>query len=144
MWHRKLGPAKWAVLIPDKRQHRSAERVKNCVAVACHASPIKSLKGQEQYAKNDFCMVALAEAFDPGVRILQYHPEPSAFSDEEGLIIGFPKDMPEKNPGEHLILSTGLVSCTEENGVLSIEHRINTVEGKRERFHNYQSLRLAD
>ncbi|KAI0870656.1 hypothetical protein GGS24DRAFT_510662 [Hypoxylon argillaceum] len=106
MWHRKLGPAKWAVLIPDKRQHRSAERVKNCVAVACHANLIKSLEGKEQYAK-----------------------KPSAFVDEEGLIIGFPIDMPDNNPGEHLILSTGLVSCTEENGVLSIEHRINTVEG---------------
>lgn len=130
MWHRKLGPAKRAVLIPDKRQYRNTERIKSCVAVACHVSPIKSLDRHERYANNDFCMVALAEPFS-GVRHLPCHPEPGPFSDEGGEIAGFPKDMPDNFAGEHLILSEGLVSCHERDSVLSIKHKINTVEGTR-------------
>ncbi|KAI0513332.1 trypsin-like cysteine/serine peptidase domain-containing protein [Xylaria bambusicola] len=129
MFDLKLGPAKSAFLSPDERQGRYGDRGKRCVAVACHVNYIKTLERKGGWTKNDFCMVAVEEPFDSGVRIPRCHNGPGPSYDEDGLIIGFPKDMPEISPGKRLISSTGSVYCREKNGVLLMQHKINTVEG---------------
>ncbi|KAJ3579552.1 hypothetical protein NPX13_g1012 [Xylaria arbuscula] len=129
VWHRKLGPAKWVVLVPDERQRRYIDRVKTCVAIACHANLITSPDEQARKADNDIAMLALAEPFDSGLRFLKCHQKPGPSFDEDGLVIGFPKDMPDYSAGKRLIWSRGWVSCERRNGVMSIEHKVNTVEG---------------
>ncbi|KAK5630243.1 hypothetical protein RRF57_005960 [Xylaria bambusicola] len=129
MFDLKLGPAKSAFLLPDERQGRYWDRGMPCVAVACHANHIKIPEQKGRRAENDFCMLAVADAFNSGVRIFKCHNEPSSFDYKDGLIVGFPKDMPDNSPGKHLISSKGSMCCSEKDDVLSINHMINTEEG---------------
>ncbi|KAI0416386.1 hypothetical protein F5X98DRAFT_388144 [Xylaria grammica] len=126
VWDQELGPAAEVVLYLDERQKKP--RIK-CVAVACHASLAEGRKWQEQDAKNDFCMVALDSPLSSGVRILRCHDELGPFCYENGSIVGFPNDMPFETPNRRLISSKGQILCHEEDGILSIEHKISTAKG---------------
>ncbi|RWA06078.1 hypothetical protein EKO27_g9027 [Xylaria grammica] len=131
LWHPKLGPAIKAALYLDEREYRKdrRDRARACIAVVCHATAIKSLMLQEQRAETDFCIVSLAERFELGIRPLTLRNRPSPSCRENGMIIGFPHDMPFESPSHQLIDSQGIVSYHENNGVLSIEHMINTTKG---------------
>ncbi|KAI1313224.1 hypothetical protein F5Y03DRAFT_338447 [Xylaria venustula] len=124
LWDPKLGPAKRAVLYLDDREARDGKHFNTCVTVALNADWVRRYR-----AENDFCMVAVAEPFNSSVRILRCHPQPGPSCSGNGIIIGFPYDLPFNAPGKHLIQSEGSVSYRQSKALLILEHWINTQGG---------------
>ncbi|KAI1735384.1 hypothetical protein F4680DRAFT_435712 [Xylaria scruposa] len=123
MWHPKLGPARTAVLCPDERS--KTYDVRNhitCIAVAVHAKWMSS-----HQPENDFCMVAFAQALDPGVRPLRVELAPN-FS-FEGEVVGFPLDLPAASKGSQLIVCHGPAETYENEDGVMIRHKVNTAGG---------------
>ncbi|KAI0550696.1 hypothetical protein F4679DRAFT_542218 [Xylaria curta] len=124
MWHSKLGPAKTAVLCPDERSktYDAQSRIK-CIAVAVHAKWMSS-----HQPENDFCMVAMAEVFGPGVRPLRAELVPNLLS-FEGEVVGFPLDMPATSKGSRLIVCHGPAEFYQNEAGVMIRHKVNTAGG---------------
>ncbi|KAI1122986.1 hypothetical protein F5Y10DRAFT_270556 [Nemania abortiva] len=127
LFHPKLGPAKKVALYPDEREAANEQRnFRECVAAVCQAEWVKSSQDQ-----TDFGILTVTEAFGPGVRVLPYEtPEP--FQKKNGLILGFPTDLPFVAGGKQLVESEG-VECSYDGPPKGIiEHRINTEKGSKE------------
>ncbi|KAI0968720.1 hypothetical protein F4678DRAFT_442576 [Xylaria arbuscula] len=124
LWDPKLGPAKMAVLYLDDRVAQDGKPFNMCLTVAINADWIKRYS-----VENDFCMVAVEQPFNSGVRLLRCLPEPGPSCAENGMVLGFSYDLPFNAPSKHLIRCEGPVTYRESEAILIIEHRINTVGG---------------
>ncbi|KAF2972794.1 hypothetical protein GQX73_g804 [Xylaria multiplex] len=124
MWHPKLGPAKNATLFPDARAGMWAQYARKCIAAATSPNWV-----QVRQVEHDFCMVAVAEPFGPEVHILPCHPSPGPSHVKDGIILGFPLDLPCDAPGRHLIQCKGELSYHVDRDGIAIEHDINTKKG---------------
>ncbi|KAI0858463.1 hypothetical protein F4860DRAFT_486301 [Xylaria cubensis] len=121
MWHQKLGPAQSAVLYTDTRSGTITEGIE-CVAVAVHAEWIKCYQPE-----NDFCMIAIAQGFNSGIRLLQLGVAPSY--PNVGRLLGFPSDLSVTSRGNELIECQGPVRSRENNAGIILIHKVNTSGG---------------
>ncbi|GAW23833.1 hypothetical protein ANO14919_134100 [Xylariales sp. No.14919] len=121
VWNQKLGPAKSVVLHGDERSDGIAIGGKKCVAAACHVEWAKSYR-----VENDFCVVSVAEPFSAGVytyRVRRLAEEPSSF---DGVVIGFPSDLPADYPGKRLIKCSDIVESSGTGTLFRVKHKVNT------------------
>ncbi|KAI0182855.1 hypothetical protein EV127DRAFT_448623 [Xylaria flabelliformis] len=124
MWHAQLGPAQTAVLCPDERSRTYGLRSHiKCIAVAVHAKWMSSHRPE-----NDFCMVAMAQDFEPGVRSPRLELA-SNLLPFEGEVVGFPLDLPAASEGSQLIVSRGLAEFYQTEAGIMIRHKVNTAGG---------------
>ncbi|KAI0410298.1 hypothetical protein F5X98DRAFT_386553 [Xylaria grammica] len=124
VWDQELGPAKSVVLYGDERSDGIAIGGKKCVAAACHVDWAKSYR-----VENDFCVVSVAEPFSAGVctyRVRRLAEEPSSF---DGVIIGFPSDLPADYPGKRLIKCNDIVESYGKGALFKVKHEVNTFVG---------------
>ncbi|KAI0544946.1 hypothetical protein F4679DRAFT_493250 [Xylaria curta] len=118
IWDKKYGPAQSAVLYTDKRSSTNAKGI-DCVAVAVHAEWTTS-----HQLENDFCMVAIAQDFGPGVCFLQLGEAPQYA--KAANVIGFPSDFPTSSPGKELIECQGQVRTWQTDAGVILIHNANT------------------
>ncbi|RWA05350.1 hypothetical protein EKO27_g9752 [Xylaria grammica] len=118
-----LGPAISVVLHGDQRSDGIAIGGKKCVAATCSIEWIKSYR-----IENDVCVVSVAEPFSAGVHTYRVTKLAEESPSINGVVIGFPVDLPVDHPGKQLIKCSGTAKGYEEEAIFRVKHEVNTLQ----------------